>query len=424
MEYQNSIAFAKKLDEQDELKGFRNKFHIPVLDGKEMIYFCGNSLGLQPKSVRKYVEQELYDWEHLGVEGHFHGKNPWFYYHHFLTEAVCNVVGAKPIEIVVMNSLTINLHLMMISFYRPTPIRSKILIEAKAFPSDQYAVASQASIYGYDPEVTVVEMFPREGEDNIRTEDIIEKIEELGEELALVMFGGVNYYTGQFFELDKITKAAHSVGAKAGFDLAHAAGNMELKLHDWNVDFAVWCSYKYLNSGPGGSSGAFVHERHKNNPKIKRLAGWWGNDEKTRFKMEKKFIPQEGAAGWQISNAQVLPMAAHLASLEIFDEAGMSRLRQKSEKLTAYLEFLLTELNKDPNAPNFTIITPSNPKDRGCQLSILTDENGKQLFDKLTLEGVVADWREPNVIRVAPVPLYNTFEEVWKFAEILGSEII
>lgn len=419
--FQNTLSFARQLDKEDPLKSYRKRFHIPLQkNGKPFIYFCGNSLGLQPKTVRKYIEQELLDWEKLGVEGHFDGKNPWYYYHHFLEKSSAKLVGAKKNEVVIMNSLTVNLHLMMISFYRPTPQRYKILIESPAFPSDQYAVASQAQINGFDPKDAIIEVKPREGEETLRTEDILAKIEELGNELALVMFGGVNYYTGQFFELDKITEAAHKVGALAGFDLAHATGNVLLKLHDWQADFAVWCSYKYLNSGPGGTSGAFVHEKHGNNLATPRLAGWWGNDEKTRFEMQSEFIPQKGAGGWQLSNAQILPMAAHLASLEIFEEVGIRKLRKKADQLTAFMEFIINDLNAKKETPSFQIITPKDPKKRGCQLSILTDETGKHLFKKLTEAGIIADWREPNVIRIAPVPLYNKFEEVWRFGKILG----
>lgn len=417
--FQNTLLFARQMDEKDPLKSYRELFYIPKIAGKETIYFCGNSLGLQPKSVRKYVEQELKDWETLGVEGHFHGKNAWYYYHNFLTKASANVVGAKPKEVVVMNALTVNLHLMLLSFYRPTPQRYKIIIEHPAFPSDQYAVASQAQLHGFDPEKAIIEVKARPDEHTLRTEDILATIAEHGDELATVMLGGVNYYTGQFFDLQAITKAAHEVGATAGFDLAHAAGNMPMQLHDWNVDFAVWCSYKYLNSGPGGTSGVYVHERHGNNPNQFRLAGWWGNNEETRFEMPDKFVPQAGAAGWQLSNAQVLPMAVHLASLEIFEQAGMAALRQKSELLTAYLEFLLNELNQQAGKSLFNIITPSDPQWRGCQVSILTDEKGKMVFDRLTEAGVIADWRKPNVIRVAPVPLYNTFEEVYRFVTII-----
>ncbi len=342
----NVAAYAKKQDENDTLKKYRDCFYMPQALGENPIYLCGNSLGLQPKSVRKHIEQELTDWQNLGVEGHFDGKNAWYYYHHFLTEATARLVGAKKSEVVVMNALSVNLHLMMVSFYRPTAKRYKILIEESAFPSDIYAVKSQAEHHGFKAEDAVVVMKSRAGEHTLRTEDIVAKIAELGDELALVMFGGVNYYTGQYFDFEKITTAAHKVGAKAGFDCAHAAGNVAMKLHDWQVDFAVWCSYKYLNSGPGGTSGIFVHENHGNNPNLHRFAGWWGNDEKTRFTMPETFVPQAGAAGWQLSNAQVLPMAAHKASLEIFDEAGIENLRAKSEKLTSFLYFLIEQINE------------------------------------------------------------------------------
>lgn len=421
MQYRHSLHFAQTLDQNDKLAHFRKKFFIPnQKSGEPYIYLCGNSLGCQPKTVREHIEQELLDWKNLGVEGHFHGKNPWFYYHHFVNEVSAKLVGAKPNEVVIMNSLTVNLHLMMVSFYRPTATRYKIMVEADAFPSDHYAVQSQAKMHGFNPDDAIIQLYPREGEHTLRTEDIVAKIEMYGDELALVMLGGVNYYTGQLFDMATITDAAHVVGAKCGFDLAHAAGNVPLNLHDWEVDFAVWCSYKYLNSGPGGTSGAYVHEKHCNNPDLIRMAGWWGNDEKTRFLMEKKFVPQAGAAGWQLSNAQVLPMAAYKASLEIFAEAGIENLRKKSLKMTGFLEFLLEEINNDPkNNTSFKIITPKGTDERGCQLSILTDETGKATFERLTEAGVIADWREPNVIRVAPVPLYNTFEEVYRFAELM-----
>jgi len=426
MNFENTLAFAKQLDSQDPLVKYRNKFFIPQdKEGNEQIYFCGNSLGLQPKSAKTKIDQELEDWKNLGVEAHFQGKNPWFSYHHFLTDETARLVGAKDLEVVVMNSLSVNLNLLMISFYRPTAKRNKILIEAGAFPSDYYAVEKQIKLHGYNPNHCMVEMLPRTGEFILRTEDIIAKINELEDELALVMFGGVNYFTGQFFDLEAITKAGHKVGAQVGFDLAHTAGNIPLKLHDWNVDFATWCSYKYLNSGPGGTSGVFVHERHANNAQLPRLAGWWGYDEKSRFKMQKGFQPQKGAAGWQMSNAQIFPMAIHKASLEIFDQAGIDNLRAKSLLLTGFLEYLIDEANKE-NDLGFKIITPRNSTERGCQLSLMTGANGKQLFEKLTQKGVIADWREPNeafgmggVIRVAPTPLYNTFEEVFKFVEIL-----
>ncbi|MES2689801.1 MAG: kynureninase [Bacteroidota bacterium] len=416
MQYQNTLSFAQQLDKEDTLAKFRNEFHLPVINGDPVIYLCGNSLGLQPKNARAAIEQELTDWANLGVEGHFKGKNPWKYYHHFLTEKAAKVVGAKPGEVVVMNNLTANLHLMMVSFYRPTKTRYKIMMEASAFPSDQYAMESQARFHGLDPNEAIIELKPREGEYTLRTEDIIAEINEHKNELAIVMMGGVNYYTGQAFDMQAITKAGHDAGAAVGFDCAHAAGNLHLQLHDWDVDFAVWCSYKYLNSGPGGTSGVFVHERHGNNPELVRFAGWWGHEEGSRFKMKKGFIPMEGAAGWQLSNAQIFPMAIHNASLQLFDEAGIENLRAKSEKLTGYLEFVLNEAN----AGNlFTIITPKTTADRGCQLSIIVKEDGKKLFDYLEAKNIMPDWREPDVIRMSPVPMYNTFEEVYRIGEAI-----
>lgn len=414
--FENSLAYAKKLDEQDELKHFRAKFYMPKVNGKEAIYFTGNSLGLQPKSTQKYIEQELEDWKNYGVEGHFDGKNPWFGYHHFVAKQNAEIVGAKESEVVAMNTLSVNLNLLMVSFYRPNKTRYKIMVEADAFPSDHYAVQQQAKFHGFDPKDAIIQLYPRKGEHTLRTEDIVAQIEANANELALVMLGGVNYYTGQFFELETITKAGHKVGATVGFDLAHAAGNVVLKLHDWQVDFATWCSYKYLNSGPGGVSGVFIHEKYADRPDLPRFAGWWGNDEKDRFLMEKTFVPQKGAAGWQMSNAQILPLAAYWASLEIFMEAGLEKLRAKSIKLTNYLEWLINQ-NEDLG---FEIITPKNVAERGCQLSLLTKANGKELFKKLQDNGVIADWREPNVIRVAPVPLYNTFEDVYRFFSVIS----
>lgn len=417
--YRTDRSFATEMDERDTLKHFRERFHIPTQQGKELIYFCGNSLGLQPKSTRAFIEQELLDWQNLGVEGHLHGKNPWFYYHHFLTESTAKLVGANPLEVVVMNSLTVNLNLLMISFYRPTPKRYKVIMEYMAFPSDQYAVENQVKFHGYDPFAAIIELTPRAGEATLRTEDILSVIAQHQNELALIMIGGVNYYTGQLFDMAAITQFAKqcSPDIMVGFDLAHAAGNVQMQLHDWNVDFATWCTYKYLNSGPGGTSGVFIHEKYAHDNSLPRLSGWWGNEEKTRFKMQKGFFPQEGAAGWQMSNAQILPMAAHRASLEIFDEAGMEALTQKSRLLTGYLEFLLLNGKRK----DFRIITPADPAQRGCQLSIVMEKEGKQVFDKLTQNGIIADWREPDVIRVAPVPLYNSFEDVWRFAEIFHS---
>lgn len=414
--FENSLSFAKELDNQDSLARFRSQFHLLQKDGKPIVYLCGNSLGLQPKGAKAAIDQELKDWAELGVEGHFDGKNPWMYYHHFLTEKAARVVGAKPEEVVVMNNLTANLHLMMVSFYRPTKTRYKIMMEVSAFPSDQYAMETQARFHGFDPGDAIIELKPREGEYTLRTEDIIAKINEHKDTLAIVMMGGVNYYTGQAFNMQAITKAAHAVGVIAGFDLAHAAGNLHLKLHDWDVDFAVWCSYKYLNSGPGGTSGVFVNERHGNNPEIVRFAGWWGHDEATRFQMKKGFIPMKGAAGWQLSNAQIFPMAIHKASLDLFDEAGMENLRKKSEMLTAYLEFILSDFSQ-----HLTVITPKEKEARGCQLSIIVKQDGKKLFDYLVENNILPDWREPDVIRMSPVPMYNSFEDVYLIGQALKS---
>jgi kynureninase len=413
--FEANLEYAQNLDQVDILYSFRERFLFPQHEGRNACYLCGNSLGLQPKSVGYLMNLELDDWARYGVEGHFKARNPWFSYHHLFTERLAKIVGAKKNEVVAMNTLTVNLHLLMTSFYRPEGKRYKILMEAGAFPSDQYAVESQVRMHGYDPEDAIIEIAPKEGAYIIEEEDILKVISETDGELALVMIGGVNYYTGQFFDLKKISEAAHRVGAYVGFDLAHAVGNIPLQLHDWNVDFACWCSYKYLNSGPGGVGGAYIHEHHATNPKVFRLAGWWGNDEKTRFKMEKGFVPKKSAESWQMSNAPVFNMVAHHAALDIFDKAGMTALREKSEKLTAYLEFLLNQITNLP----FVIITPDHPQRRGCQLSLLFQERGKEVFDKLTEQGVIADWREPNVIRIAPVPLYNTFEDAYRFYEIL-----
>ncbi len=415
--FEASLSYAQNQDEIDILFPFRERFHFPKHEGKDVAYFCGNSLGLQPKSVGYLMQQELDDWAKYGVEGHFEARNPWFSYHHLFSERLAKIVGTKKEEVVATNTLTVNLHLLMLSFYRPQGKRYKILMEAGAFPSDQYAVETQVRMYGFDPEDAIIEISPKEGAYIIEEDDIIQKIEEAGESLALVMIGGVNYYTGQFFDLKRITEAAHKAGAYAGFDLAHAVGNIPLQLHDWTVDFACWCSYKYMNSGPGGIGGLYVHEHHCSNPKIFRLGGWWGNDEKTRFKMEKGFIPQNNAGSWQMSNAPVFNMVAHNAALDIFDKAGMAALREKSERMTGYMEWLLKQVKHLP----FTIITPADPKRRGCQLSMLFGDRGREVFDKLTNAGVVADWREPNVIRIAPVPLYNTFEDCYRLYEVLMS---
>lgn len=422
MEYQNTLEFATKADHDDELNAVRDRFHFPVTEGKKCLYFTGNSLGLQPKSTKEFVDQELSDWAAFGVEGHFHSKRPWYAYHEFLTDKTAKLVGAQPDEVVVTHSLTTNLHLLMVSFYRPTKERYKIICEAKAFPSDQYALESQVKFHGFDPEQAIVEVHPREGESKIRNDDIIAKINECGNELALVMIGGVNYFTGQVFDIPRITSAGHTVGAKVGWDLAHAAGNVILKLHDWNVDFAAWCTYKYLNSGPGGVSGIFVHHRHVTNKNLPRFAGWWGHDKETRFLMEKGFDPMPTAESWQLSNAPVLSMAAHLSALTIFDEIGMEKLRHKTIRLSGYLEFLIDEISSELNV-NLEILTPRNWEERGCQLSIVAHGYGKKLFEKLMTEGVIVDWREPNVIRMAPVPLYNSFEDVYRFGQILKSAL-
>jgi kynureninase len=382
-----------------------------------MLYFTGNSLGLQPKSVRESINQELEDWATYGVEGHFLAKHPWFSYHEMFAEGAAQVVGGLPSEVVIMNQLTVNLHLLLISFYRPSGKRIKILFETKPFPSDHYAFESQARLHGLDPKDVLVEMQPREGEITLRTEDIVAKINELGDELAVVCFGAVNYFTGQFFDIVSITNAGHAVGANVGFDLAHAAGNVPLHLHDQNVDFACWCSYKYLNSGPGGVSGAFVHEKHHANKELIRLAGWWGHNKSTRFEMEPGFDPIESAEAWQMSNAPVLSMAAHKAALDIFVEAGMSAMREKSLLLTGYLEFIVDQV-RNTTGVQLQILTPANPNERGCQLSIVVPGAKKQLVKDLAERGIVVDWREPNVIRMAPVPLYNSFEDIFTFGEV------
>ncbi len=416
---EKSLAFALAQDQTDELASFRSLFHFPKHAGKPVVYFCGNSLGLQPITAKDAVLQELEDWANLGVEGHFAGRNPWLHYHKLLTAPTARLVGAKPHEVVVMNNLTVNLHLLMVSFYRPNTKRYKILMEGGAFPSDQYAVESQVKFHGFEPDNAIVELVPRAGEHTLHTSDITAKIHELGDTLALVLLGGVNYYTGQAFDMQAITAAAHSVGAKAGFDLAHAAGNLLLELHDWKVDFATWCSYKYLNSGAGGTSGVFVHEKYAQDNTLPRFAGWWGHNEQERFLMKKGFQPMYGAEGWQLSNAQILPMAVHKASLEIFDKATLPKLRAKSLRLTAFTEFLIEAFNAEQEQVKINILTPRNPTERGCQLSLVFDTKGKAIHQELTAAGIVADWREPNVIRIAPVPLYNSFEDVWRFYEIL-----
>ena len=419
MQFENNLEFARQLDNKDPLKSFRDKFHFPNFHEKEILYFTGNSLGLQPKKAAKYIQEELADWAKFGVEGHFHAKRPWYSYHENLCEMTAKIVGAKPVEVVVTHSLTTNLHLLLVSFYRPQGKRTKIICEAKAFPSDQYVLESQVKFHGLTQE-NIVEVFPRAGEELIHLEDILSKIKELGDELALVMFGGVNYYTGQLFDMQKITAAAHDVGAIAGFDLAHATGNVNLHLHDWNVDFATWCGYKYLNSSPGGVSGIFVHERHANDSSLPRFAGWWGHDKEARFQMEKGFQPLSGAEGWQLSNAPVLGMAAHLAALEIFEEAGMDKIGEKRDLITSYLEFVIDNISENYKEKcSFELITPRDKKQRGSQLSIKVMGQGVELFKRICALGVLADWREPNVIRLAPVPLYTSYEDCFH----LGQEL-
>ena len=415
--FQNNLNYAQSLDAADPLRAFRDEFHIPQLAGKPVIYFTGNSLGLQPKAAAAALKQELDDWAEFGVEGHFHAKHPWLSYHEELTASAARIAGAKESEVVVMNQLTSNLHFLLVSFFRPKDVRRVILTEQRPFPSDTYAFASQISFHGGDPNTDLIEVQPRKGEHTLRTEDIVAKINELGDRLALVCFGGVNFYTGQAFDMNAITKAAHDVGAIAGFDLAHAAGNLKLELHDWNADFACWCSYKYLNSGPGGVAGVFVHEKHHGKG-LPLFAGWWGHDKKDRFKMEPVFKPMPTAEAWQVSNAPVLSMAVHRVALEQFDRAGMDRLQAKREQLTGYLEFIIQEIAKATNT-NLEIITPRDPDQRGAQLSVLAHGKGKSLFDAMTERGVIADWREPNVIRMAPVPMYNSFQDVFRFGEIL-----
>ncbi len=422
---ENTLSYAQQQDANDSLRTYRDRFFLPTFHENQVRYFTGNSLGLQPKTAGSYIQQELDDWAKWGVEGHFHGKRPWFSYHENLTQKIAKVVGALPGEVVVTHSLTTNLHLLMVSFFAPRGKRKKIICEAKAFPSDQYALESQIKFHGLDLATDLIEIAPREGEHLINEVDILAKIAEVGDELALVMIGGVNYYSGQLFDMQKITEAAHAVGAIAGFDLAHAAGNIHLKLHDWGVDFAAWCSYKYLNSSPGGVSGMYVHERHANRPELPRFAGWWGHDKSVRFLMEPGFQPMPGAEGWQLSNAPVLGMAAHLASLDIFDEVGMEKLCGKRDQLTAYLEFIIDDISSThKELCTLEIITPRNKTQRGAQLSMLVHGKGKAIFDKLSEAGVVADWREPNVIRLAPVPLYNSFEDVYYFGKHLADAIV
>jgi kynureninase len=410
--FQPGEAYAAELDARDPLAHYRERFYIPHSNGEECIYLCGHSLGLQPKSAKAYIEQELEDWARLGVEGHFHGKNPWMPYHRLLTAQTAELVGAEPLEVVVMNSLTVNLHLMMASFYRPTAHRHKILIERGAFPSDQYAVKSQIRFHNLDPANSLVELTPRDGEFCVRQEDIRELIDAEGESIALILLGGVNYATGQIFDIAEVTRAGHRKGCIVACDLAHAAGNIPLRLHDWGPDFAVWCSYKYLNGGPGCVGGCFVHERHSQSWSLPRYAGWWGHDEKVRFQMDPEFRPMEGAEGWQLSNPPIMALAPLRASMDFFAEAGMDRLRAKSRILTGYMEFLL----RAKDSMDYSIITPRDPEQRGAQLSIRLSK-GRRVCDRLIADGVIADWREPDIYRVAAVPLYNSYKDVYRFVQ-------
>lgn len=423
MEFQNTLEFAQKLDQQDKLNHYQSQFIFPQHNGKNVIYFTGNSLGLQPKSAQYYINEVMNDWANLAVEGHFFAEKPWWDYHERLAEPLSKIVGVKPSEITVMNTLTINLHLLMVSFYKPTSKRFKIICEEKAFPSDQYMLQSQVKHHGYNPDEALVEVKRREGEHNIRLEDILAKIEEVGDELALVLWGGVNYYTGQVFDMKAITQAGHKVGAYVGFDLAHAAGNIQMELHQWDVDFAAWCSYKYMNSGPGNASGCFVHEKHHQS-NLPRFAGWWGHNKERRFKMEPVFDPVQGADGWQVSNLPVLTLAPYLASLQMFDEVGMEMLVQKRDLITSYLEYILHDIDTQIPDTHFEIITPSHPSERASQLSVYLHGQGRKLFDYLMANGVITDWREPNVIRLAPVPLYCSFEDMYNFGQILKQGIL
>ena len=414
--YKLGLEYARHQDQKDTLASYRNQFYIPKdKHGQDLIYMTGNSLGLQPKSVKDYINQELEDWANLGVEGHTEAKHPWIHYHELLTESMAKVVGAKPIEVVVMNTLTVNLHLMMVSFYQPTPKRYKILIEADAFPSDKYAVESQLRHHGFDIKDGLILWKARKGEELANYDDLEALLKEHGTEIALVMIGGVNYYTGQFFDLKRITQLGHEHGCMVGFDCAHGVGNVQLNLHDSGADFAVWCTYKYLNSGPGSLGGCFVHERHAHDKNLNRFAGWWSHNKETRFKMRDEFDQLPGAEGWQLSNPPILSMAAIRASLDIFAEVGMEKLTLKAKHLTGYFEFLINELNHD----DIKIITPSNPNERGCQLSIQVKNADKVLHQQLTEAGVISDWREPDVIRCAPVPLYNSFQDVYNLVEKL-----
>ncbi|MDG1528938.1 MAG: kynureninase [Polaribacter sp.] len=416
MTYQNNLQYAQQQDKEDSLSHLRDQFHIPKdKNGNDWLYFTGNSLGLQPKNTQKYIQQELDDWANYGVEGHFEAKNPWMPYHEFLTESMAKIVGAKPLEVVVMNTLTTNLHLLMVSFYQPTKKKHKIVIESDAFPSDRYAVQSQLKFHGFDVEEGLIEWKPRKGEVLLNIEDLENIVSEQGDEIALLLIGGVNYYTGQYLDLKRIAEIGHSKECFVGIDLAHGAGNISPDLHNSGVDFAAWCTYKYLNSGPGSLGGLFVHEKHAHNKDLPRFSGWWNHNKETRFNMRQPFDVMPGAEGWQLSNPPILSMAAIKASLDMFAEVGMENLRAKSEKLTGYFEFLINQIDAD----DIKIITPSNPNERGCQLSIQVKNADKRLHQKLTENNIITDWREPDVIRCAPVPMYNSFEDVFKMVSIL-----
>ena len=418
MTYQNSLDYAKQLDQEDPISYLRNQFHIPRdKHGKEWLYFTGNSLGLQPKITSKYIEQELHDWANFGVEGHFEAKNPWLSYHELLTDTMAKVVGAKPIEVVVMNTLTTNLHLLMVSFYQPSKTKYKIIIESDAFPSDRYAVQSQLSFHGFDPEEALIEWKPKEGKELLELEDLKSILDSQGDEVALLLIGGVNYYTGQYLDIKKIAELGHAKKCMVGIDLAHGAGNIQPNLHDSSIDFAAWCTYKYLNSGPGSLSGLFVHEKHAQRKDLPRFAGWWNHNKETRFNMRQPFDVMEGAEGWQLSNPPILSMAAVKASLDIFEKVGMDALVKKSKKLTGFFEYLVNEIASD----TIEIITPTNPNERGCQLSLQVKNTDKNLHKKLTENNIITDWREPDVIRCAPVPMYTSFEDVYHMVTILES---
>lgn len=414
------LHYAKELDQKDKIAHYRDQFHIPKdPNGKDWIYMCGNSLGLQPKITQQYIQQELKDWANFGVEGHFEAKNPWMPYHEFLTDAMAKVVGAKPIEVVTMNTLTTNLHLLMVSFYQPNKTKYKIVIESDAFPSDRYAVESQLHFHGFDRKEGIIEWKPREGEELLRIEDLETILDQQGDQIALLLIGGVNYYTGQYLDIKKIANLGHAKNCMVGIDLAHGAGNIQPELHNSGVDFAAWCTYKYLNSGPGSLAGLFVHEKHAYNKDLKRFSGWWSHNKDTRFNMRQKFDIMPGAEGYQLSNPPILSMAAIKASLDIFNAVGMDALREKSKALTAYFEFLIHEIDTD----RIKIITPTNPEERGCQLSIQVKNADKNLHQKLTDHHIITDWREPDVIRCAPTPLYNSFEDVYRMTEILKTMV-